>query len=63
MTTAALLLDERAAEIQDIVVVSWCLLEKSRRARENSTQNRADVLGTPLASVGTTPMLHNGGVM
>lgn len=39
---ARLVMDSRGVEIQDIAVVSFLVLEKSRRARENSTMNRAD---------------------
>ncbi|KAI3618852.1 hypothetical protein WG66_000511 [Moniliophthora roreri] len=44
-TPAKLVLDERAEEIQDLVVVSFLLLEKRRRATENSVGNRAEALG------------------
>ncbi|KAF8060713.1 hypothetical protein FPV67DRAFT_1655373 [Lyophyllum atratum] len=38
---ARLVMDSRGVEIQDIAVVSFLVLEKSRRSRENSTLNRA----------------------
>jgi len=47
MSIAKLVLDGRGSDISDIVVISFCFLEKSRRAREASTQNRGDVMGTP----------------
>jgi hypothetical protein len=47
-TPGKLLLDKRAGEIQDTVVVSFLFLEKSRRARENSTMNHATSSGLPL---------------
>lgn len=50
---ARLVMDSRGAEIQDIAVVSFLVLEKSRRARENSTLNRADSVG--LAPAGVMP--------
>ncbi|TFL04165.1 hypothetical protein BDV98DRAFT_362435 [Pterulicium gracile] len=46
---AQLLLDERANEIRNEVVLSFILLEKSRRARESSTNNRADADGIPVS--------------
>ncbi|KAK7045533.1 hypothetical protein VNI00_007365 [Paramarasmius palmivorus] len=51
-TPARLVLDERAEEIQDLVVVSFLMLEKGRRANENSTGNRAEVLGHPATAIG-----------
>ncbi|KAF8883018.1 hypothetical protein BD779DRAFT_1612370 [Infundibulicybe gibba] len=47
--SARLLIDERGQEIQDMIVVSFLVLEKSRRARENSTINRADAIGIPMS--------------
>ncbi|GLB40463.1 hypothetical protein LshimejAT787_0803340 [Lyophyllum shimeji] len=54
---ARLVVNSRWVEIQDIAVVSFLVLEKSRRARENSTLNRADSLA--LAPAG---LLNLGGV-
>ena len=59
---AALLLDARALEIRDIVVLSFLFLEKSRRATHNSTQHKADVLGTPYVSPNNFQAIKNGGV-
>ncbi|KAF8071985.1 hypothetical protein FPV67DRAFT_1483395 [Lyophyllum atratum] len=42
---ARLVMDTRGVEIQDIVVVSFLVLEKSRRSRENSSLNRATAAG------------------
>ncbi|KII89831.1 hypothetical protein PLICRDRAFT_52976 [Plicaturopsis crispa FD-325 SS-3] len=39
---ATIHLDLRGADMQDLIVISWCFLEKSRRARERPTLNRAD---------------------
>ena len=39
---ARLLMDDRGMEIQEVAVVSFLVLEKSRRAGENSTLNRAN---------------------
>lgn len=66
-TPARLLIAPRAQEIMDTVVISFLFLEKRRRATENSTQNRADVLGTPALNLpGTsrlrTQVVNNGGV-
>lgn len=60
-TPAQLVLDSRAEDVQELVVISFLVLEKSRRARENSTMNRADVLATPLTTVNSN-IVHNGGV-
>ena len=46
-TPAQLVVDARGEEILDIVVISFLVLEKTRRHHENSTDNRADVLGYP----------------
>ncbi|PBK75623.1 hypothetical protein ARMSODRAFT_1079833 [Armillaria solidipes] len=43
-TRAQLIFDERGEEIRDLIVISFLVLEKSRRTTENSTMNRADVL-------------------
>ncbi|RDB25873.1 hypothetical protein Hypma_006811 [Hypsizygus marmoreus] len=40
-----LTMDSRGAEIQDIAVISFLVLEKSRRATEGSTLNRASASG------------------
>lgn len=63
-TPPRLLLDRRAEAIQDLVIISFLILEKSRRATENSTSNRADVLGQPVSGLGMgrTYQLHGGGV-
>ncbi|KAK0204761.1 hypothetical protein DFS33DRAFT_691339 [Desarmillaria ectypa] len=60
---AQLIFDERGEEIRDLVVISFLVLEKSRREREHSTMNRADVLAQPaLGAVGSTNyVLRNGG--
>ena len=58
---ARLVLCARSLEVQDDVVMSFLFLEKSRRATDNSTQNKADVLGTPAVSIGATA-IRNGGV-
>jgi hypothetical protein len=42
---AMLLLSSKGVEIQDIAVISFLVLEKSRRATESSTINRADSAG------------------
>jgi len=47
MSTAKLILDGRGSDICDIVVISFCFLEKSRRAREASTKHMGDVMGAP----------------
>ncbi|ESK95869.1 hypothetical protein Moror_12367 [Moniliophthora roreri MCA 2997] len=61
-TPAQLILDGRAEEIQDLVVISFLVLERTRRANENSTSNRADVLGQPISGIGIgTPYQLNGG--
>ena len=51
----------------DTVVTSFLFLEKNRRAIDNSTQNKADVLGTPDVSLPgrgrlRTQVVHRGGV-
>ncbi|KAF9266479.1 hypothetical protein L218DRAFT_922065 [Marasmius fiardii PR-910] len=61
-TPAQLVLDERGEDIIDLVVISFLVLEKTRRANENSTTNRADVLGQPVSGIGATYTLHGGGV-
>lgn len=48
---AHLLLDSRGEQIMDLIVISFLVLEKSRRFNENSTMSRADVLGTPTTVV------------
>ncbi|KAF9000722.1 hypothetical protein BDQ17DRAFT_1245471 [Cyathus striatus] len=45
--SAKMLLDSRGQEIQDLIIIGFLALEKKRRATEQSTSNRADVLGTP----------------
>ncbi|EJC98638.1 uncharacterized protein FOMMEDRAFT_96132 [Fomitiporia mediterranea MF3/22] len=57
-TPARLLITPRAQEIMDTVVISFLFLEKRRRATENSTQNRADVLGTPALNLPGTSRLR-----
>ncbi|KAL0954566.1 hypothetical protein HGRIS_003526 [Hohenbuehelia grisea] len=59
---AQLVIDSRGEDVCDLVVVSFLLLEKARRAREASTGNRADVLATPLTPIGKGYALKNGGV-
>ncbi|KAF8640293.1 hypothetical protein AX16_010188 [Volvariella volvacea WC 439] len=58
----SLLVDRRGEDILDLIVISFLILEKERRAIEGSTMNRADVLGTPSMQVGTNYVLKNGGV-
>ena len=60
-TPAQLLLTPRAMEIRDDVVVSFLFLEKTRRANDNSIQNKADALGTPALTLGNF-QVYNGGV-
>lgn len=57
---ARLVISARALEIRDDVVLSFLFLEKSRRATENSTQHKADVLGTGGLSIGQSAV-NNGG--
>lgn len=45
---ARLLLDSRGEEILDLVVISFLVLEKSRRFSENSTLARADAVAQPM---------------
>ena len=61
-TPATLVLTPRAAEIQDTVVTSFLFLEKTRRVNETEQMSRADVLGTPVVSVGADYRATNGGV-
>ncbi|KAG5650406.1 hypothetical protein H0H81_012372 [Sphagnurus paluster] len=42
---ARLVMDSRGIAIQDMAVISFLVLEKSRRTRESSTLNRADAVG------------------
>ncbi|KAL5519576.1 hypothetical protein ACEPAH_1259 [Sanghuangporus vaninii] len=63
---AQLLLAPRAQGIMDIVVTSFLFLEKNRRATDSSTQNKADVLGTPYMNLPgggklRTQVVHKGG--
>ncbi|ESK97321.1 hypothetical protein Moror_17752 [Moniliophthora roreri MCA 2997] len=51
-TPARLILDERAEEIQDLVVVSFLMLEKSRREAESSARIR-----TQISSYSVTPAI------
>ena len=46
-TPGSLTIDSRGIAMRDVVVVSFLLLEKSRRARENSTMSHASASGTP----------------
>ncbi len=46
-TLAQLIFDERGEEIRDLIVISFLVLEKSRRQTENSTINLADVRAVP----------------
>jgi hypothetical protein len=48
---ATFVLDSRGVGIQDLAVISFLFLEKSRRARENSTMNYADGSGVPALSI------------
>ncbi|KAK0223186.1 hypothetical protein IW262DRAFT_1295025 [Armillaria fumosa] len=47
-TRAQLIFDERGEEIRDLIVISFLVLEKSRRTTENSTMNRVDVRALPV---------------
>lgn len=60
-TPAALMLDPRALQIQDTVVVSFLFLEKTHRTNETEHQIRADTMGTPLRATGKYAV-SNGGV-
>ncbi|KAG7451099.1 uncharacterized protein BT62DRAFT_1071697 [Guyanagaster necrorhizus] len=62
-TPTQLIFDERAEEIRDLVVISFPVLEKSRRKTESSTMNKAHVLTQPaFAALGSTNyVLKNGG--
>ncbi|OCH95389.1 hypothetical protein OBBRIDRAFT_576072 [Obba rivulosa] len=64
VSPAQLVLDTRAVEIRNTVIISFLLLEKTRRTRETSTQNKADVLGTPALNVLSAQQVvyHNSGV-
>ncbi|KAG5651817.1 hypothetical protein H0H81_007289 [Sphagnurus paluster] len=44
---ARLVMDSRGIAIQDMAVISFLVLEKSRRTRESSTLNRADAVAIP----------------
>ncbi|KAK0485180.1 hypothetical protein IW261DRAFT_1461115 [Armillaria novae-zelandiae] len=46
-TLAQLIFDERGEEIRDLIVISFLVLEKSRRTAENSTMNMADAQALP----------------
>ncbi|KAI0806280.1 hypothetical protein BC629DRAFT_1486675 [Irpex lacteus] len=46
-TPATLELAPRAIEIQDLVVISFLFLEKSRRTNENTTENMGHGVGVP----------------
>jgi hypothetical protein len=48
---ATFVLDSRGVEIQDLAVISFLFLEKSRRAREKSTMNHVDGSGVPALSI------------
>ncbi|KAL4252332.1 hypothetical protein ABKN59_002573 [Abortiporus biennis] len=62
-TESKLILTERAAEIQDLVVASFLFLEKSRRTNETTSQNRADVTLMPAFNpLGQDYNARNGGV-
>lgn len=50
-TPAQLVFTSRAEELRDTVVMSFLFLEKTRRTRQNSSQNMADVMGTPALSI------------
>lgn len=43
-TLAQLIFDERGEEIRDLIVISFLVLEKTRRTTENSTMNMTDAL-------------------
>ncbi|OCH85926.1 hypothetical protein OBBRIDRAFT_784114 [Obba rivulosa] len=63
VTSAQLMLDSRAVVIRDTVVISFLFLEKTRRIRETSTQNKADVLGTQRINFLTSDyVIRNGGL-
>ncbi|TFY60652.1 hypothetical protein EVG20_g7342 [Dentipellis fragilis] len=49
---AKLVLDARADEIRDLVVVSFLLIERRRREAEVESANRASALAAPLMTVG-----------
>ncbi|KAI1787407.1 hypothetical protein LXA43DRAFT_1098327 [Ganoderma leucocontextum] len=61
---AQLVLTARAVQIRDLVVISFLFLEKSRRTNETASQNRADVLSTPVFSgvMGNDYNVKNGGI-
>ncbi|KAI0635653.1 hypothetical protein C8Q77DRAFT_1098810 [Trametes polyzona] len=63
-TPATLTLTGRAAEIRDVVVISFLFLEKTRRTNETASQNRADVLSTPVLSAvtGSDYNVRDGGI-
>jgi len=60
-TPAMLIMTARAQEIAETCVVSFLFLEKKRRMREHSSQNRADVLGSVPLCTGRG-MVSGGGV-
>ncbi|KAI0833333.1 hypothetical protein BC628DRAFT_1308624 [Trametes gibbosa] len=64
MTPATLVLTARAAEVRDLVVLSFLFLEKTRRTNERAAQSRADVLCAPAFSAltGSDYNVRNGGV-
>lgn len=53
---------DRALEIRDEVVMSFLILEKSRRSLDTSVQSKADVLGTLPIAPGGYVALNKGGV-
>jgi len=46
-TPPALLFDERGAEVMDDVLVTWCLLEKTRRGRDPEPNSQLRTHGSP----------------
>ncbi|KAH9856603.1 hypothetical protein C2E23DRAFT_866008 [Lenzites betulinus] len=63
-TPATLVLTARAAEVRDIVVISFLFLEKTRRTNETASQSRADVLSVPVLSAvtGSDYNVRDGGI-
>jgi len=61
-TEPKLVLDARAQEIRDIVVISFLFLEKNRRIFERTSQNANDVMGLPTNAAGKGYRAHDGGV-
>ncbi|TCD60900.1 hypothetical protein EIP91_009310 [Steccherinum ochraceum] len=61
-TEPKLIMDSRAKQIQDTVVISFLFLEKNRRIFERTSQNAADVRTLPLNVAGTGYRAHDGGI-